>query len=215
MLSEAKRIDISRMDSLDDPTRHEYRARARAARRALSEMQRAAGAQALPAILATLPEWALARRIGFYSSVASEISLAPLINAELARGRLIYLPHLEHTAPQMRFAPWCGSPMLLMPNRFGILEPRVDAAELIEANALDLVLLPLVAFDRLGMRLGSGAGYYDRALSMRRDRPPPPLLVGIAYACQEVPPIPAASWDVPLDAIATENELFRIFSPQG
>jgi len=203
------------MDSQDDQTRHQHRARARAARRALGETQRTAAAAALPAILAALPEWTPARHIGCYSAVASELSLAPLIEAELARGRLLYLPHVEHSAPQMRFAPWRGNPKLLMPNRFGIHEPLVDAAELVNAQTLDVILLPLVAFDRKGLRLGSGAGYYDRALSFRSDRPPPPLLVGIGFACQEVLSIPAAPWDVPLDAIATEKELIRIIPARG
>ncbi len=203
------------MHSDDEKTRHEYRARARTARRALVDAQRVAAAATLPATLASLPEWSNARRIGCYSAVASEISLKPVIDAELARGRPVYLPHVEHTAPQMHFAPWRGNVKLLMPNRFGIAEPLVDAAELVGANALDVILLPLVGFDRHGLRLGSGAGYYDRALSFRRNRAPPPLLVGIAFACQEVPPIPAAPWDVPLDAIATERELIRIIQKQG
>ena len=203
------------MEPLDDQTRHDYRARARMARRVLDDSHRTAAAAALPAILATLPEWSGARRVGAYSAVASEISLGTVIDAELARNGAVYLPHVERLAPQMRFAPWRGNHKLLLPNRFGIHEPLVDAAELLEAHELDLILLPLVAFDRRGLRLGSGAGYYDRALSFRSGRSPPPLLIGVGFACQEVPPIPAAPWDVPLDAIATERELIRIISTQG
>jgi 5-formyltetrahydrofolate cyclo-ligase len=201
------------MNEQAERARHDYRAQARKARRALSDEQRADAADALVALLRSLPEYTAANRIGCYSAVASEFSLAPLITIELAHGRQIYLPHVEHTSPQMHFAPWHGNRKLLMPNRFGILEPLVDAAQLIEAQALDVLLLPLVAFDRRGYRLGSGAGYYDRALSFRLTQPAPPLLVGIGFACQECPPIPNADWDVRLDAIATECEIIRPSSP--
>ncbi len=66
------------------------------------------------------------------------------------------------------------------------------------------MLLPLLGFDRRGGRLGMGGGYYDRAFAFRRDRPAPPRLVGIGFACQELPDLAAESWDVALDAVATE-----------
>ena len=66
----------------------------------------------------------------------------------------------------------------------------------------------LVAFDAAGNRLGMGAGYYDRALRRRLERSTPwrrPRLIGVAYACQQVPAIPASPWDVPLDLVVTER----------
>ena len=105
----------------------------------------------------------------------------------------------------MHFARWNGDPQRLKANRFGILEPMVDSREWLDAAQLDVILLPLVAFDRRGHRLGSGAGYYDRALALRAGRPAPPLLVGLAHSCQEVQLIPAEPWDIPMDAVATER----------
>jgi 5-formyltetrahydrofolate cyclo-ligase len=73
---------------------------------------------------------------------------------------------------------------------------------------IDVVVLPVVGFDRRGNRLGMGAGYYDRALRRRQDAARAwrrPLLVGVAFACQELPAIPASPWDVPLDLIVTER----------
>lgn len=61
-----------------------------------------------------------------------------------------------------------------------------------------------MGFDDARYRLGSGAGHYDRALAFRAGRPPPPLLVGAAFACQRLPPLPHDPWDVPLDAVVTE-----------
>lgn len=186
--------------------RHELRRQARAARRELTESERSAATQALCARLQALPAFAAARRIGGYAAVASELSLHDAIEQALARGQQVYLPHVEHTAPDMRFAHWTGQQKRLLTNRFGIPEPLVDVADLVPAQSLDIILLPLLAFDRCGGRLGSGAGYYDRALAFRRTQQPPPLLIGIGFACQEVSDIPMADWDVPLDWVVTERE---------
>ncbi len=76
---------------------------------------------------------------------------------------------------------------------------------------LDIILLPLVGFDRYGNRLGMGGGFYDRTLArlnhcdMKR-----PLLIGLAHHCQEVEQLQTQSWDIPLDIIATDKELIRI-----
>lgn len=190
-----------------DEMRHRLREQARAARRALSEPARDEAAAAVAARLRTLPAFDTARRIGAYAAVASELSLQPLIEAMLARSQQVYLPHIEQHAPEMHFAPWNGDSRRLKTNHFGIAEPMVDAAHLVAADALDLILLPLLAFDRRGGRLGSGAGFYDRALAFRLRQPAPPLLVGVAHACQEVEAIPAEPWDVPLDAVVTDREL--------
>lgn len=190
-----------------DELRHQLRQRARAARKALDEDTRAAAASALPGVLARLPAWREAQRVGVYAAVASELALAAVVDTLRARGGSVYLPHIENAA-HMHFAPWHAGRRLVA-NHFGIPEAMVEAAELVSADALDLVLLPLVAFDRRGGRLGSGAGFYDRALAFRLARAAPPTLVGIGYACQEVAAIPRADWDVPLDAVATEKELIH------
>jgi 5-formyltetrahydrofolate cyclo-ligase len=95
-------------------------------------------------------------------------------------------------------------------NRFGIAEPARDAPT-VAPRFLDVVLLPVVAFDAAGTRLGSGAGYYDRCFAYRNARQSwhAPLLIGVAFACQEVPALARQAWDVPLDAIVTEGGLRR------
>ena len=195
------------MDHSDDLARHELRRQTRAARRALSDEQRTDAALAVRDRLHDFTVYMAAQRIGAYAAVASELSLGDTIYAALKRGRAVYLPHVEHTAPQMRFAHWNGQQKRLMANRFGIPEPLVEVAELIDPAQMDVILIPLLAFDRVGGRLGSGAGYYDRALAFRRTERRPPWLIGIGYACQEVEAIPMADWDVPLDFVVTEREL--------
>jgi 5-formyltetrahydrofolate cyclo-ligase len=96
-------------------------------------------------------------------------------------------------------------------NRYGIAEPNPRHGEIIPVRQLDLVLLPLVAFDARGWRLGSGAGFYDRSLQHLRAgrRWRRPLLIGVGYECQRVPELAPDTWDVPVDAMLTERGLQR------
>lgn len=106
----------------------------------------------------------------------------------------------------MAFAPAWG-PIRI--NRFGIPEPATS--ERLSARWLQLVLMPLVAWDLNGTRLGMGGGYYDRALAWRRLRVRwrGPLLVGIAHSTQQVDLIPALAHDIRLDAVITEHGVIR------
>jgi 5-formyltetrahydrofolate cyclo-ligase len=90
-------------------------------------------------------------------------------------------------------------------NRLGIPEP--NALRTIPVRALSVVLMPVLGFDHHGTRLGTGGGYYDRLFAYRRHRHSwhRPLLVGIAYQCQQLPLIERSGHDVPLDAVVTEN----------
>ena len=108
---------------------------------------------------------------------------------------------------QLRFAPWqAGDPV--EPNRHGIPEPaRIERP--LAPFQLDLVLVPLLAFDRRGQRLGYGGGWYDRSFAFlaEQQRPTEPLLVGVAYDFQEQDAIAPEAWDVALDFVATDREL--------
>jgi 5-formyltetrahydrofolate cyclo-ligase len=107
----------------------------------------------------------------------------------------------------LRFAPWRNGDALVQ-NRYGIPEPDIAPASMLAAAELAVVLVPLLAFDRSGTRLGAGGGYYDRSFAALRARPlgDRPLLVGIGYGFQEVQHLPRAAWDVPLDIVITEHD---------
>ena len=97
-------------------------------------------------------------------------------------------------------------------NWYGIEEPVTGLRGQKFLRELDTVLVPTVAFDARGHRLGMGAGYYDRAMQRRRDRSRAwrrPLLVGIAFGFQEVAAIEPQPWDVALDMIVTERGVLR------
>lgn len=100
----------------------------------------------------------------------------------------------------------------LITNRFGIDEPDTPLHQTTRSYGLDLVLMPLVAFDIEGNRLGMGKGYYDRTLKFLHLRRHwrKPRLVGIAYELQKFEQLPKQAWDIPLDAIVTEKAVYNI-----
>jgi 5-formyltetrahydrofolate cyclo-ligase len=136
-----------------------------------------------------------------------EVDLRPCLDAALRRGALVYVPRiLSRRNRRMVFSPWKPAARARR-NVFGIAEP-LSVAGARPVVGIDVVILPVVGFDRRGNRLGMGAGYYDRALSRRRDvmrHWRRPRLVGVAFACQELPAIPVSPWDVPLDLVVTER----------
>ncbi len=147
-----------------------------------------------------------ARRIALYLPRDGELDPGPLGQLLLQRQCQLFLPVIDPLrggGRLLRFARWQPGHSTLQPNRFRIPEPMGRRTP---AWSLDLVLLPLVAFDRHGNRLGMGGGFYDRSFADRKQRPRRPLLVGLAHACQELPDLPAAPHDVPLDAIVTDQE---------
>ena len=93
----------------------------------------------------------------------------------------------------------------LVPNRFGI--PQPSSSNPVRAQDLEVIIAPLVAFDKRGNRLGTGGGYYDRSLSflLESKRPTKPWLIGFAFGMQQLDQLPTQSWDVPLDAVVTEH----------
>jgi len=175
-------------------------------RRALTPPERMIAAQGLRRSLEQLPEYLTDARVAGYWASHGELPLNLVIPPLAARGQQFLLPVIGK-GQRLRFATWQSGDDV-QPNRYGIPEP-VEPGELLEPFQLDLVLVPLLGFDRRGHRLGHGGGYYDRSFAFLKDqvRPTEPLLVGIAYAFQELPQIEAAKWDVALDFIATDREL--------
>lgn len=193
------------MDPISD--RRDLRKTLTKARALLSPAERIAAASGVAAQLEQLPEFIVDQRIAGYWAVAGELSLHAIFGGLLSRGQHYCLPVVMQ-GNHLQFASWKpGFPV--EPNRYGIPEPASSPRELIAPDALDIVLVPLLGFDRRGYRIGSGAGYYDRSFEFLREqqRPAQPVLVGIGYSSQEVASIDAQAWDVRMDFIATEREL--------
>jgi len=123
----------------------------------------------------------------------------------MAEGCRLALPVIRREdGHRMDFHAW-REDTVLAENRYGILEPQ--ETELLPVSSFDMLLMPLVGYDRSGNRLGMGAGYYDRCLVSIRDRETP-LRVGVAYSLQETEPVEVQAWDVPLHGVVNENGWF-------
>jgi 5-formyltetrahydrofolate cyclo-ligase len=188
-------------------TRAQLRRQLRQRRRALGRQAQRQAALGLYKQLAQHPRLRRAKHIALYLPNDGEIDPRLLLRAAQRRGKATYLPVLS---------PWPRSKMVfqrvrrnepLFKNRFGILEPRRRPKQQRKVWALDLVLLPLVGFDRHGGRLGMGGGFYDRSLAYRKMRKNwhNPTLWGLAHECQQVSRLAMASWDVPLQATVTDK----------
>ena len=151
------------------------------------------------------------RHIAVYLPADGEIDTGPLIEFLWSLGKSTYLPVLVPFADKRLWFSSFARDDALVTNRFGILEPERVHYRRIRAAALDLVLTPLVAFDASGHRLGMGGGYYDRSFLFlkRRHYLRKPRLLGLAYEFQRTPRITPQPWDIPLDAVATENRVYH------
>lgn len=148
-----------------------------------------------------------ARHVAIYVAQADELDTAPVIRSLQARHVQTYAPIMWGHARGhriMRFVPLRASTPLRCAS-YGIREP-VDRTRQQRIRQLDVVLVPLLAFDAHGGRLGQGGGYYDRCFARRSGHRP--LLVGYAYHAQRVAALPLDAWDVRLDAILTERGLY-------
>lgn len=182
--------------------RRELRRLMRARRRALQIGRQRRSARLLAQRAARRPWYVGARNIAAYIAADGEIDPALLVQRALREGKRVYLPRLL-AGNRLAFGEYrLGDRMRR--NRFGIPEP-VDARA-VALEDLDVVLLPLVAFDRRGNRLGMGGGFYDRTFArLRRGRGRKPALVGLAHGFQQVAVLPRQPWDVPLGGILTER----------
>jgi 5-formyltetrahydrofolate cyclo-ligase len=135
-----------------------------------------------------------------------EIDLRPLMQALHARGHPLVLPVTPPRGRPLSFLLWRPGDALVR-ERFGTMAPLERPAG--EARVPDFLLVPLLAFDRRGHRLGYGAGYYDRTLGAFRAVSPGRFALGCGFAAQEVDAVPVGPNDVALDAIATERGVIR------
>jgi 5-formyltetrahydrofolate cyclo-ligase len=133
-----------------------------------------------------------------YWPMGEEIDPRPLMEALAARGHPLALPAVRAAGEPLDFRAWAPGDAL-RPAGFGTSEPRREAALLQPA----VLLVPLLAFDAAGYRLGYGGGFYDRSLAALRAAGDI-LAVGLAFAAQQVAAVPRESTDQPLDLVATE-----------
>ncbi len=151
------------------------------------------------------------QHIAAYIAFEGEVNTSAIIGSIWQAHKKCYLPMLQQTKEcHLDFLAYHENDTLNL-NRFGIPEPIYNAKLVFPVTKLDLILMPLVACDRQGNRLGMGAGYYDRSLAFKCDLDPraKPLLIGLAHSFQMVEYLSPEPWDVPLNGVITENGLIE------
>lgn len=153
-----------------------------------------------------------ANHISCYLSINHEFDTSPIIEAIWQAKKHCYLPYMPNSLGQkhLSFVHYQYGDAL-HENKHGILEP-LQVKRTISPEDLDLVILPLIAFDCFGHRLGTGGGYYDKTFAFLANKTQEkPYLMGLAFAAQQIDLLPHEDWDITLKGVLTEQEFIRCF----
>lgn len=192
-------------------TRAQLRRAIRQRRRAMLPAERRQRSLRLTRLMRGLSIFRNSRRIAFYLANDGEIDPRYLLNDALKNGKSSYLPIIDPLGSHKLWFATYNLFSKLRLNRLRIYEPIQHPTKWIRARSLDLIIIPLVAFDKNGNRLGMGGGYYDQTLAFLKQRHywRRPWLVGIAYDFQEVATLKPQSWDIPLNMVVSESHIYR------
>lgn len=204
----------NKIELVKDSGRSQIRSAMRQKRRAISAEQQLLAAKALAERILDDPDYQHAGKLAFYRAFDGEISPDIVLQSALSQGKRCFLPFMDQADESMRFVEFqTGAP--LKQNIYGIQEPQPRTNNVLTTELLDLIFLPLVAFDITGTRLGMGKGYYDKHLAYLPDNKgkntaTSPKLVGLAHECQRVENLERAAWDIPMDKIITDQNTYRV-----
>lgn len=176
-------------------------------RAALSKEHICNSSQGALELIRTLAEWRNAREVLVYWPIRGEVDVRPLTTELWQRDCRVLMPRCRpDTYGEMDIA--CATcEDELIPGAFSIMEPDSVKCPPVETCSPDLAIIPAVCFDRRGFRLGYGGGYYDRLLAT--DQMQNTLKIGLGYNFQLVEQLPTQPWDMPVDIICTDEELWR------
>ena len=185
--------------------RRAMRVELRERRAGLSPKEQADVAVAVRTRLARIVALERAQVVGGYRAIRGEVDLDAALTRLHDGGAMVTVPRVS--GDRLDFMPWSPTSETIA-GSFGIYEPI--NGEPLPLSQHDVVLVPLVAFDETGQRLGQGGGFYDRAIAAAGASRP--LLIGVAHAFQQVRSVPVEAWDMPLDAVVTEERVheFRL-----
>ncbi|MGJ0627308.1 5-formyltetrahydrofolate cyclo-ligase [Xenorhabdus bovienii] len=187
--------------------RKSIRKQIRQLRQNLSPEQQSQFAQQVAQNAMSHPKIQQANKIALYLAFDGELDTRPLIQQFWQQNKQVYLPVLhpfsQHHLLFLHYHPETS----LHYNRFNIEEPPLDVRQILPVSELDVMFIPLVAFDSTGQRLGMGGGFYDRTLAKWQQQNFYPI--GLAHDFQLVNSLPSASWDIPLPEIITPEKIWR------
>jgi len=195
------------MDSLLHLQRQALRQHMRRLRRSLSESQQFDASQQLAEHATLFTAIAQSQRIALFLSMDGEINTRPLIARLWHMGKSVYLPRIDPAQPSSLLFQRYYPQTQLIKHPLGMFEPEANSDELCPFTELDVVIVPLVAFDSTGQRLGMGGGFYDRLLAGWQETSVFPI--GVAHDCQHHDKLPIEAWDIPLPAVITPNKLWQ------
>ena len=193
----------SMTDRLPEATHTELRARAKKARRSMSDWQRQECSTVIARRFLNDRSYRSARRIACYLPTWDEVDTRSVIAQAWRSGKKIFLPVIDG-AHVMRFTETHPDTVLTL-NRYGIWQPEAD--ESVRLLALDLVVTPVVVFDDSGHRIGMGGGFYDRCFRHLKHRRfwLRPKLVGFAFSCQRTEKILPNPWDIRMSQVFSDR----------
>lgn len=181
----------------------------RAARNKLSNTQQHKLALSAGQLLTTEIAKLNIKHVALYLAYDGELNTAPAITSLWQQKIHVYLPIVHpFTQGQLIFQQYLPD-TVMRSNKYGIFEPKLNVNHICPLSQLQLIVTPLVAFDKKGNRLGMGGGFYDRTLTQTYS----PTAIGYAYDCQQVERLPTASWDMPCQTIITPSEIYQFDSP--
>jgi 5-formyltetrahydrofolate cyclo-ligase len=161
--------------------------------------------------LYTLPEYTIAQNIMLYVSFRNEVDTTDIIAFALQQGKKVFLPGMARDGIDMDMFEIHDIQKDLAPGRFGVMEPKHHLRKCAEYDRIYLCIMPGIAFDRRGNRIGWGKGYYD---SFLRKLPSTVKKFALAYDFQVIKKIDAGKNDVPIDGLITESEIL-MFNREG
>lgn len=173
----------------------------------ISESDRQQAALKVVDILSTHPAFATSMHIACYLAHKKEFETMPIIETLWRLGKKCYLPVLCE-GKTLAFVQYEQGDELTA-NQYSIPEPK-NFAKKIPSEKLDMIIMPLVAFDHYGRRLGMGGGFYDRSLAFTHLKQDKPQRVGLAFSLQQCEELPEDPWDVNLNSVITEKGIIVI-----
>jgi len=208
--------------------RAQLRQESRLKRNSLSSSDQKQAASLLREKLSKHPKIQSAKHIAIYLANDGELNPKPFIQWCWKNNICVYLPVIHPFSPGNLLFLHYQKNTVLIKNKYGIAEPKLNVATICPAKNLDIIFTPLVAFDEHGNRLGMGGGFYDRTLShcqkvsaekyltpeekkqiSSKKAMPVPYPIGLAHNCQLTALIPIEHWDIPLPEIITPTYCYK------
>jgi len=175
-------------------------------RDSLTEEEMESKSELIQENLFNLPEFKKAKTILFYVSTRNEVKTEQMIKSALKQGKRVVIPLSDMKGRKLILSELKDFDKELETGTFNILEPKKEFFRLVSPEEIDFIIVPGIAFDKDGDRIGYGMGFYDKFLNSLKKRIP---TVGLAYEFQVVDDIPADDKDVTVDKIVTEKKIIK------